>query len=432
MKDPHAVPEGRLGRFTRLAALGAQTGVNLLTSKDGSAAAIKAAEVLGNLRGLAAKVGQMASYVDGAVPDAYRAAYEVALQSLRAATRSSPPAAIRALVEQELCAPIDKLFIEWEAEPFASASIGQVHHARLEDGRRVAVKVQHPGIDHAVESDLRNASVLEAMVGTVLPRAVDTKRLFQDIRARFREELDYIREAENQRRFARIHAGDPQISIPAVIGNRSSRRVLTTELVSGSTLEEAAELSEPERAVYASILWRFEFKGLLQYGQFNADPHPGNFLFQPEGKIAFLDFGCVQVMEPRQRLVANRMHAAAVANDEAGFAHAATQLLGTRGGSYERAVIAYVRGCFRPIFESPFRITHEYVKDVVQGIRALKSELFAKDKSFVMPPRGLAFMNRLQFGFYSVLARLDTAVNYADIERGILAASVHDPASLDE
>ena len=397
--------------------------MNLLTTKDGSAAALKAAEVLGNLRGLAAKVGQMASYIDGAVPEAYRHAYEVALQSLRAATHASPPAAIQAVVEQEFGAPIDRLFVEWEAEPFASASIGQVHRARLDGGRLVAVKVQHPGIDRAVESDLRNAGMLQAMVGGILPRAVDTKRLFQDIRARFREELDYVREAENQRAFARMHAGDPQILIPEVITDRSRRRVLTTELFTGATLEDAAKLPESERAVYASTLWRFEFRGLLQYGQFNADPHPGNFLFQPDGKIAFLDFGCVQPMETHLRLAANRLHAAAVARNEADFSRAVTELLQTRGGSYERAVTAYVRRSFRPIFEAPFRVTHEYVKEVVQGIRALKGELFAKDKSFVMPPRGLAFMNRLQFGFYSVLARLDTVVNYADIERNILAAS---------
>jgi predicted unusual protein kinase regulating ubiquinone biosynthesis (AarF/ABC1/UbiB family) len=421
LKDPRSVPEGRFSRFARLAALGAQTGVSLLASKDGSVAAAKAAEVLGSLRGLAAKVGQMASYIDGAVPDAYRSAYEDALQALRAATRSSPPEAIRAVVEQELDAPIERLFLEWEDQPFASASIGQVHRARLHDGRQVAVKVQHPGIEHAVESDLRNAGVFEAMLGGMLPRAVDTKRVFSDVRARFREELDYVREAENQRLFSRMHAGDGQILIPAVVSHRSSRRVLTTELVTGATLEEAAELPELRRETYASILWRFEFKGLLCHGKFNADPHPGNFLFQTDNRIAFLDFGCVQPMSERLHAAAKRLHAAATRKDEAGFAEAATQMLETKGGSYERAVIAFVRRCFRPVFESPFRITHDYVKEVVHGIRPLKGELFAKDGSFVMPPRGLAFMNRLQFGFYSVLARLDATVDYAAIEQAILA-----------
>lgn len=395
----------------------------MLTSKDGSVAAAKAAEVLGNLRGLAAKVGQMASYVDGVVPDAYRGAYETALQSLRAATQTSPPQAIRAVVEQELCSTIEELFDAWENEPFASASIGQVHRARLKDGRAVAVKVQHPGIEHAVESDLQNAGVLEHMVGTILPRAVDTKRFFNDVRERFREELDYVREAENQRTFARIHAGDSQILIPTVIADRSSRRVLTTELVGGISLEDAATLSQDARRDFASILWRFEFKGLLRHGLFNADPHPGNFLFQPtkpETRIAFLDFGCVQPIEESIRDATTAVHAAAVLGDEADFRLALTRMLSTRGGSYERAIVAYVRRCFEPIFSSPFVITSDYVKQVVLGIRTLKSEMFSKDKSFVMPPRGLAFMNRLQFGFYSVLAKLNVAVDYAAIEREIL------------
>jgi predicted unusual protein kinase regulating ubiquinone biosynthesis (AarF/ABC1/UbiB family) len=421
LKEPRTVPKGRLSRITRLAALGAQTGVSLLTSKDGSSAALKAAEVLGNLRGLAAKVGQMASYIDGAVPEAYRGAYEAALVSLRAATQSSPPEAIRRVVEQELGGKIEELFATWESDPFASASIGQVHRAKLADGRWVAVKVQHPGIEHAVESDLRNAGLIETMAGTVLPRAVDTKRVFNDIRARFREELDYERESENQRIFSRIHKGDAQVLIPQVVSDRSSRRVLTTELVSGAALEDAANFAEEQRISYASTLWRFEFKGLLLHGLFNADPHPGNFLFQSDNRIAFLDFGCVQPMDERLRVAANVLHAAAVRRNEADFYAAVTQMLGTRGGSYERAITAYVRRCFRPIFDSPFRITSDYVKEVVLGVRALKSEMFAKDKSFVMPPRGLAFMNRLQFGFYSVLSRLNVSVDYAQIEQDILA-----------
>jgi predicted unusual protein kinase regulating ubiquinone biosynthesis (AarF/ABC1/UbiB family) len=363
----------------------------------------------------------MASYVDGAVPEPYRKAYETALESLRAATTSSPPEVIRKLVEAELRGRIERLFLEWEDEPFASASIGQVHRARLADGRRVAVKVQHPGIDRAVESDLRNAGVLETMVGAFVPRAVDTKRVFNDIRARFREELDYVHEAENQRTFSRIYATDAQILIPGVIDERSSRRVLTTELVSGTSLEDAAKLSEPERRTYAETLWRFEFNGLLLHGMFNADPHPGNFLFQSGGRIAFLDFGCVQPMEARLRAAAVVVHKAAARRNEAQFCTAVARMLGTRGGSYERAIIAYVRRCFRPIFDSPFLVTSDYVKDVVMGVRALKTELFAKDKSFVMPPRGLAFMNRLQFGFYSVLARLNVQTDYAAVEQQILS-----------
>ena len=420
MKGSRSVPEGRLARLSRLAALGAHTGANLLAAKDGKAAAVRAAEVLGNMRGLAAKVGQMASYVEGAVPEAYQGAYEAALKSLRASTQSSPAAAIRKLVEEDLGATVENLFAEWEPEPFASASIGQVHRARLDSGQWVAVKVQHPGIDRAVESDLRNASMLESMLGVMLPRAVDTKRIFNEVRERFREELDYRREAENHIRFAQLYAGDPSVVIPDVILARSGRRVMTTELVSGMPLEEAVALNETERQQYATTLWRFEFTSLLQHGLFNADPHPGNFLFQTHNRIVFLDFGCVQYLDDSMKLAAKRLHEAAVHRDELEFARAVTRMLQTRGGSYERAVIAYVRRCFQPIFESPFRITADYVRSCVSGVRPLKREFFAKDKSFVMPPPGWAFMNRLQFGFYSLLSKLNVEIDYAAIEREIL------------
>lgn len=414
------LPTGRLGRFARLAALGARTSVSLLTSRDGSGAAARAAEVLGELRGLAAKVGQMASYIDGVVPPAHRAAYGAALEALRAAAPSSSPEAIQSLVEQELGAPIDRLFAEWEREPFASASIGQVHRARMADGRQVAVKVQHPGIDRAVESDLQNAGIIESLVGSLGPKALDAKTVFDDIRARFREELDYRLEAEHQRTFARFHAADPLIHVPEVFGERSSRRVLTSEFVSGLSLAEAAALSDDERRAYAHTLWRFVFKGTLIAGLFNADPHPGNYYFQDGGKVVFLDFGCVQPIDGTRRVAARLMHRSAVLRDEAGFRSGVTQIMKTRGGSYEQKVVTYVRRCFEPLFASPFAIQPEYVADLVRGIGELKAEMFAKDKSFVMPPPGLAFMNRLQFGFYSVLAQLAIDADYAAVERAFL------------
>jgi predicted unusual protein kinase regulating ubiquinone biosynthesis (AarF/ABC1/UbiB family) len=364
----------------------------------------------------------MASYIDGIVPEAHQEAYQTALRGLRAASPTSSPDKIRALIEDELKAPIESLFAEFEDTPFASASIGQVHRARLFDGREVAVKAQHPGIARAVESDLENAGVIESLVGFIGPRALDTGSLFDEIRERFREELDYRLEAERQRIFRTLHDEDPSISIPRVIDDRSSARVLTSELARGESLEVAATRSERERRMHAETLWRFVFKGTLVGGFFNADPHPGNYLFQTEGKVTFLDFGCVQPIELEKRLPARRMHTGAILRDQARFEEGARALLRTRGGSFERAALAYVRRCFDPLFGSPFRITPEYVTEIVVGIRAMKAEIFAKDGSFVMPSPGMAFMNRLQFGFYSVLARLDVEADYAAVERRFLEA----------
>jgi len=376
--------------------------------------------VLGTLRGLAAKVGQTLSYVDGIVPEAQRESYERALGKLRDATPRSAPEAIRHVLEEELGAPVERLFASFDDRPFASASIGQVHRATLADGRPVAVKVQHPGIASAVESDLENAGVMEGLVTTLGPKGINAKAAYDEVAARFREELDYELEAERQAFFRNLHAGDPRIRIPEVIRERSSRRVLTSELVTGLSFEAAMAEPPRERALWAETLWRFVFKGNLVGGMFNADPHPGNYLFGPDGTVTFLDFGCVQPISNERLPTARAMHVAALHRDESGFAKHTAILLGTRGGEYGTRAVAYSRRCFEPMFGSPFHITREFTTSLVNDLRSLKKLFWAKDGSFVMLPPAMLFLNRLQFGFYSVLARLDVPVDYASVERAFL------------
>lgn len=417
MPGDGSLPTGRLGRVVRLASVGARAGAGLLLTKSGNGAAEYAAEVLGTLRGLAAKVGQTLSYVDGIVPEAQRETYERALGKLRDAAPRSAPEAVRRVLEEELGAPVDRLFQSFDERPFASASIGQVHRALLFDGRSVAVKVQHPGIASAIESDLENAGVLEPLVATFGPKGMNAKAAYDEVAARFREELDYELEAERQLQFSALHEGDPRIRIPAVVRERSTRRVLTTELVEGGSFESATAASEGERRAWAETLWRFVFKGNLVGAMFNADPHPGNYLFGPEGRVTFFDFGCVQPISAERLPTARAMHLAALARDERTFAEQAAILLGTRGGEYGTRAVAYSRRCFEPMFGSPFHITREYTTSLVTEVRELKRLFWAKDNSFVMLPPAMLLLNRLQFGFYSVLARLDVRVDYAAVER---------------
>lgn len=423
MTDDRSLPTGRFGRLARLAAVGVRAGAGLL-SQRGEGAAEYAVEVLGTMRGLAAKIGQTLSYVDGVVPEAQREQYEAALRTLRAAAPRSSWQAIREVVESELEAPLAELFAELEPEPFASASIGQVHRGRLHDGRRVAVKVQHPGIAEAVEADLSNARSLEGLVSLFAPRGLDSKAAFDEVSLRLRGELDYELEAENQRLFSRLHAGDPTIRIPAVIAERSRRRVLTSELAEGDSLEVAAVRPESERRGYAETLWRFVFKSNLIAGTFNADPHPGNYLFGADGVVTFLDFGCVQPLDAKLLPSARALHRAALERSEAAFERAVTEHLGLRGGEYGRLSIAYSRRCFEPLFASPFHLTREYSASLMHDIQGLKKAMWSKDGSFVMLPPSLLLLNRLQFGFYSVLARLDVRADYAAVERTFLDRGV--------
>jgi predicted unusual protein kinase regulating ubiquinone biosynthesis (AarF/ABC1/UbiB family) len=329
---------------------------------------------------------------------------------------------VRALVEEELGQPIAALFAEWEDEPFASASIGQVHRARMQDGRVLAVKVQHPGIAKAVESDLSNAGLVESMIGALGGRRLDTKTLLEVIKVRFREELDYLHEAEQLRFFTALHADDPEIHVPAVEGSRSSRRVLATEMVEGRTFEQACAAPETERRRWAETLWRYVYRGNLVGGRFNADPHPGNYIFHDDARITFLDYGCVQKIDSHALAGARAMHAAAVKKDETAFTARVSHMIGAKPGPLEDAARLYIRRCFEPIFASPFHITRPYTASLVTSTKGLAgvARKVKDDELFTMPPEML-FMNRLQFGFYSVLARLDVEVDYAAVERRIHA-----------
>jgi predicted unusual protein kinase regulating ubiquinone biosynthesis (AarF/ABC1/UbiB family) len=421
MSEERQVPGSRLGRFARLAAMGVRTGASMLVDRGGGGAAEHAAEVLGNLRGLAAKVGQMASYVDGLVPEGQAGAFEASLKALQAQAPRSSAAAIRQLVEHELEGPVDRHFVEWDDVPLASASIGQVHRARLHDGREVAVKVQHPGIARAVESDLANASLLGSFVDVLGGKRFEAGAMLEVMRTRFREELDYANEAKNLRTFATLHQGDPHVLVPDLIEDRSTGRVITTLLARGRSFDEACTASEAERREWARAMWRFVFKGILVGGCLNADPHPGNYIFHDGGRVTFLDYGCIQTVGER-RLHARRNHRAALARDEADFALGAAEMVSAKPGPLCDMAVTYTRKCFQPLFGSPYRITKEFAGSLVGEMRemALAARKVPVEQFFNMPPE-MIFVNRLQFGFYSVLARLDVEVDYASVEREFIA-----------
>ena len=420
MSEEAKLPTGRLGRLARLARAGASSGVALLRRGEG-AGVDKAAKILGQMRGVATKVGQMASYVDGVVPPEHRDAFEAGMAKLRAAAPRSSITQIRALVEDELQAPLGECFAEWDDEPIASASIGQVHRARTPDGRPVAVKVQHHGIVEAMEADLKNVGLFDVMARTFGLGKMEVGRLVAEARTRFREELDYGLEAERQRAFARLHADHPGIVVPPVVDSHSTRRVLTTEFMEGLSFEEACEADPAQRQRWCETLWHFVYGSIMVGGMFNADPHPGNYLMQPDGRVVFFDFGCVQEIEPERRELILRAHTAAGERDYAGFDVAATQMLMVAPGKHRERVCEYMHFALSPVFRAPFRVTREFATEVVDRFKAMAMEFARMPKGeFRQMPPGILFLNRLQFGFFSILARLDAEVDYAAVERGFI------------
>lgn len=416
-------PKGRWKRALDMAKVGARAGAAWAAQRGADAAAQKSAEVLGNLRGLAAKVGQTLSYVDGIIPADQREVYEAALKTLQRATPPSSYDSVRTVLREDL-GDVERWFASFDESPAASASIGQVHRAVLHDGTHVAVKVQHLGIDEAVESDLKNIGMFEQVVNLAGPKGLNAGQVFDEVMCRLRAELDYRLEARNQLAFAGLHAGTPGIGIPRVFSDLVSRRVLVTEWIDGLSMDEAVALPEDVRAKFASTMWRFVFRGNLVGGAFNADPHPGNYIFHPDGSVHFLDFGCVQPLPEHLRRVAISAHRAALAGDMDGFDRAIAEMLGTRGGTFGEATRVYTRELFQPLLTPSFRMTRAYAGSLVQSAQRMKKAMLAKDGSFVGPPPQLALMNRLQFGFYSVLAMLDVEVSYQAVEHAFLSEAL--------
>ena len=203
---------------------------------------------------------------------------------------------MRKVIESELDGPLKEHFKEFDSQAIAAASIGQVYRATLHDGRDVAVKVQYPGVAAAVRADMQNLGMILRLMKRIAP-GLDVKNTAEEIRSRIYDELDYELEAQNQRSLARIFRNHPFIVVPAVMTDLSREKVLVTEFVpDGAGFDTIKESDQACRDRVGEIVFRFYFGCMYRHRQFSGDPHPGNFLLLPDGRVAFLDFGLFKVM----------------------------------------------------------------------------------------------------------------------------------------
>jgi predicted unusual protein kinase regulating ubiquinone biosynthesis (AarF/ABC1/UbiB family) len=271
---------------------------------------------LAQMRGAAMKVGQMISMLElEGLPEDERDELQRRLAALRDDVPPVPFSALEKLMRGELGAPLGQVFSEFDERAFAAASIGQVHRATTLDGRDVVVKVQYPGVAEAVETDLRNAMLLLPLLRRLAP-GVDAKALLVELRERIGEELDYELEAQNQRRIERLLRGHPFMRVPRVDLALSTRRVLVSEYVEGARFESVRRAEEGERDRYGEIVLRFFFGMLYRHRIALGDPHPGNYLLGPDGKVCFLDFGLLSDVSAG-RIDRERAIALAVREDDA-------------------------------------------------------------------------------------------------------------------
>ena len=318
------------------------------------------------------KIGQMASYIDDGLPPAARHT----LARLQDSVPPMSPGLAAAVVEEELGAPPERAFARWDPRPIAAASIGQVHRAVTLDGRAVAVKVQYPGIAETIAADLRNVALLRRMLRIAAP-AQDVDALLSELRERIGEELDYRREAANQRLLAAYYDGHPTIHIPGIISELSTRRVVTSELSGGARFAELATWPQHERDLAAETIYRFVFRSLYDVRAFNGDPHPGNYLFHRGGRVTFLDFGLVKHFSPAElRPLIQMARTICVEHDPEAFRRSLESAGFLRPGAplSTEEIIEHLAVFYDTIREpGPLTITSDYASSVVRRFFDLRS-----------------------------------------------------------
>ena len=406
---------GRLGG--RAAGRGARA---RLGGGDEETAVLRTAEdvaaTLGQMKGAFMKVGQLASFVDDALPEEVRAA-------LAQLQESAPPmsgALASSVVANELGAPPGELFASWDDTPVAAASIGQVHRAVLRDGTVVAVKVQYPGIAETMAADLAHVDLGRLVLPTLYPH-MDVAAITGELRERLTEELDYRIEAANQRDFAAWYEGHPFIDVPAVVDELSTSRVLTTTFADGRRFAELEQRPQAERDRSAEIIFRFVLRSLHDHLAFNGDPHPGNYRFG-DGSVTFLDFGLVKRLTPAERDQTVAEVRAAVLDpdpvelrrlvEDAGYFIPGSPLTDELIHRFSALLWSHL------VEDRPTTLTPEWASEVVRTY-LLKGPEYRELDRWGGLPRHAVVLQRITVGLLAILGRLGATANWHGIAREV-------------
>ncbi len=365
-------------------------------------------QTMGQMKGVMMKVGQVLSFTSSALPDN-------AQRMLKSLQRDAPPMSrelARHVLEEEL-GHKQREVAQFDDDPIAAASIGQVHRATLVSGRKVVFKLQYPGVDKAIEHDLRFAGGMMKRANAFFPNA-QAEPVLEELVARIGEELDYQREAENQAAFAKAWDGHPFITVPAVVPHLSTKRVLCQEFCRGLTFDEFVErASSEEKSLAALVLSDFVFDSLYRFRMFNGDPHPGNYLFRADGGITFLDFGCTKYFSADTIGRVGAINRAILLGDRDSFDRLVHEIgIILPGRPYDReATWEFFRYHAAPFLKDEvFTFNDDYVD------RAAEVMAPEKLRKFNLPP-DIVLFNRITFGLNALFARLGASANFHRIYR---------------
>jgi predicted unusual protein kinase regulating ubiquinone biosynthesis (AarF/ABC1/UbiB family) len=431
-KPQPSLPTGWAARGARLAGQTSRSAARFLGTRARAFAAPERAQefldgfheataqqlvgMLGEMKGAAMKVGQLASFYEFSVPGDYADTYRDALTMLQNSAPPMDPEASKAVVAEEFGKPVSEVFASFEEEAVAAASIGQVHRAVLHSGETVAVKVQYPGVDEAIRSDLKNISAMTKLSVAIAPN-LDPREVANEVRDRVMEELDYRREAANQYKFAQMFQDHPFILVPKVYKDYCTTRVIVQEFVEGDSFLTAFDWDKPERDRLGEMVFRFFWGCLNRFLLFSADPHPGNYLLLRDGRVAFLDYGLVRAIDPGTRASLIEVLLALIGDDRERGGRALEALgIISRKTPEVSAIWEHLKLLNGPILtDGSVPMTRAMVQEIA-GAFDPRSESFGTLRKVGMPGV-IMTLNRMTFGVASLLGRLGSEANWQGIAR---------------
>ncbi len=387
-------------------------------------AALQLFKVLGELKGGAMKFGQALSLFEAVLPDDIAEPFRQQLTRLQDAAPPMPVSRVEAVMSDELGPGWRTLFSSFGRRPAAAASIGQVHRAVwAATGQAVAVKIQYPGAEAALRSDLLQISRLSSVVAP-LAGGIDIKALTEELSARVMEEVDYLAEAATQAKAATAFAGDSMLAVPQVF--EASRRVLVSEWLEGRPLRTAVEADQAERNRIGLAYVTALFAGPKRAGVLHGDPHPGNFLVMPDGRLGVIDWGLAAQLPTGLPTAMGQMIRTALDGDAERVAQGLRELGFVTRDVSAADLLSYLAPFVEPARQEEFHFTREWMRSQYERIGQDSRGPDSVAMTLNVPPV-YALIHRVWLGGIAVLSQLDVRARFADVLTDYLPGFAQQP-----
>jgi predicted unusual protein kinase regulating ubiquinone biosynthesis (AarF/ABC1/UbiB family) len=405
---------GRVKRYARVGAAAGGMATRLASQKflgaeiNNAKDAAQLSAALGGLKGPLMKVAQILSTVPDMLPDDYMAE----LAKLQTSAPAMGWAFVRRRMANELGADWQSRFVNFERDAAAAASLGQVHRAELEDGRKLACKIQYPDMASAVEADLRQLKIAFSIYKRYDP-AIDPVNIHRELSDRLREELDYQREAKNLQLYQHILEHEDAVHVPDIVPDLCTGRLLSMIWLDGEPLMKSVDADIERRNQVARNMFKAWYVPLYYYGVLHGDPHLGNYAVREDGTLNLLDFGCIRVFRPAFIRAVIDLYKAIRDDDQALAVHA-YETWGFEG--LDKSVIEilnqWAKFLYAPLLEDRVMPIQEQGGVAYGAGVAAKVHRELREVGGIAPPREFVLMDRSAIGLGSVFTHLKAEINW--------------------